>query len=74
MEIAPGTAQAVTLIFASIAAELIASPGLFFLDEPTSGLDPGLTRRVTEIVRELAAQGSTVVVISHDVESLLAAD
>ncbi len=59
---------------ASIAAELIASPGLFFLDEPTSGLDPGLTRRVTEIVRDLAAQRSTVVVISHDVESLLAAD
>jgi hypothetical protein len=59
---------------ASIAAELIAKPGLFFLDEPTSGLDPGLTWRVTEIVRGLAADGSTVVVISHDVESLLASD
>jgi ABC-type multidrug transport system ATPase subunit/pSer/pThr/pTyr-binding forkhead associated (FHA) protein len=59
---------------ASIAAELISNPGLFFLDEPTSGLDPGLTWRVTEIVRELATAGSTVVVISHDVESLLAAD
>lgn len=59
---------------ASIAAELIASPGLFYLDEPTSGLDPGLTRRVTAIVRELAAGGSTVIIISHDVESLQAAD
>ncbi len=59
---------------ASIAAELISNPGLFFLDEPTSGLDPGLTWRVTEIVRELATAGSTVVVVSHDVESLLAAD
>ena len=55
---------------ASIAAELIANPGLFFLDEPTSGLDPGLTRRVTEIVRELASGGATIVIISHDVESL----
>ncbi len=59
---------------ASIAAELIANPGLFFLDEPTSGLDPGLTQRVTEIVSELASGGATIVMISHDVESLLAAD
>jgi ABC-type multidrug transport system ATPase subunit/pSer/pThr/pTyr-binding forkhead associated (FHA) protein len=59
---------------ASIAAELISSPGLFFLDEPTSGLDPGLARRVTEIVRELALANSTVVVVSHDVESLQAVD
>jgi ABC-type multidrug transport system ATPase subunit len=59
---------------ASIAAELIANPGLFFLDEPTSGLDPGLTRRVTEIVRNLAESGATIVVVSHDVESLETAD
>lgn len=59
---------------ASIAAELIADPGLFFLDEPTSGLDPGLTQRVHEIVSDLAARGATIVMISHDVESLLASD
>lgn len=59
---------------ASIAAELISRPGLFFLDEPTSGLDPGLTRRVTAITKDLARAGSTVIVISHDVESLWAAD
>ncbi len=59
---------------ASIAAELISRPGLFFLDEPTSGLDPGLTRRVTAITRVLAGLGSTVIVISHDVESLELAD
>ena len=59
---------------ASIAAELIANPGLFFLDEPTSGLDPGLTQRVMEIVSQLAADGATIVMISHDIESLLAAD
>jgi ABC-type Fe3+/spermidine/putrescine transport system ATPase subunit len=57
-----------------VAAELIGNPGLFFLDEPTSGLDPGLTRKVTGIIRALAAGGSTVVIISHDVESLQAAD
>jgi ABC-type multidrug transport system ATPase subunit len=59
---------------ASIAAELIARPGLFFLDEPTTGLDPALTRHVTGIIRELAAGGSTVIMVSHDVESLQAAD
>ncbi|MCH8065944.1 MAG: ATP-binding cassette domain-containing protein [Chloroflexi bacterium] len=59
---------------ASIAAELISDPGLFFLDEPTSGLDPGLTQRVNEIVAKLASGGATIVMISHDVESLLAAD
>jgi ABC-type multidrug transport system ATPase subunit len=59
---------------ASIAAELIARPGLFFLDEPTSGLDPGLARRVSEIMRNMANTNSTVVVISHDVEGLQAAD
>jgi ABC-type multidrug transport system ATPase subunit len=59
---------------ASIAAELIAKPGLFFLDEPTSGLDPGLARRVTEIMRGMANENSTVVVISHDAEGIQAAD
>jgi len=59
---------------ASIAAELIARPGLFYLDEPTSGLDPGLARRVSEIMRDMAEQHSTVVVISHDVEGLQNSD
>jgi ABC-type multidrug transport system ATPase subunit/pSer/pThr/pTyr-binding forkhead associated (FHA) protein len=59
---------------ASIAAELIAKPGLFYLDEPTSGLDPGLARRVAEIMQDMARRNSTVVVISHDVEGLQAAD
>ncbi len=59
---------------ASIAAELIARPGLFYLDEPTSGLDPGLARRVSEIMRDMAESNSTVVVISHDVEGLQNSD
>ena len=59
---------------ASIAAELIGRPGLFFLDEPTSGLDPGLARRVTQIIRVMAEEHSTVVVISPDAEGIQAAD
>lgn len=59
---------------ASIAAELIGKPGFFFLDEPASGLDPGLARRVSAIMRDMANTNSTIVVISHDVEGLQAAD
>ncbi|HEY8171680.1 MAG TPA: ATP-binding cassette domain-containing protein [Dehalococcoidia bacterium] len=59
---------------ASIAAELLSNPGLLFLDEPTSGLDPGLTRRAMTLLRDLAKRGGTVVVVTHDVESILASD
>jgi ABC-2 type transport system ATP-binding protein len=38
---------------------------LFVLDEPTNGLDPQGTREVRTLVRELAAEGCTVLVSSH---------
>jgi ABC-2 type transport system ATP-binding protein len=38
---------------------------LFVLDEPTNGLDPQGTREVRTLVRELAADGCTVLVSSH---------
>lgn len=49
----------------NIAVELLADPKLFFLDEPTSGLDPGLDRRVMQLLRRLADQGRTVVLVTH---------
>ncbi len=39
---------------ASIAAELLAKPGLFFLDEPTSGLDPARGSELMRTLRGLA--------------------
>jgi ABC-2 type transport system ATP-binding protein len=48
-------------------------PRLLFLDEPMSGLDPIGRREVVELIRELKAQGTTVVFSSHilhDVEVL----
>ncbi|MGE5389648.1 MAG: ATP-binding cassette domain-containing protein, partial [Deltaproteobacteria bacterium] len=49
----------------SIGVELITRPGLFFLDEPTSGLDPGLERIMMELVRKLADQGRTILLVTH---------
>ena len=49
----------------SIGVELLADPKLFFLDEPTSGLDPGLDKELMQLLRELADQGRTVVLVTH---------
>lgn len=49
----------------SIAVELLTSPGLFFLDEPTSGLDPGLEKVMMEMLRRLADQGRTIILVTH---------
>lgn len=49
----------------SIGVELLADPKLFFLDEPTSGLDPGLDRRMMQLLRKLADQGRTVILVTH---------
>jgi ABC-type multidrug transport system ATPase subunit len=51
---------------ASIAAELLAKPGLFFLDEPTSGLDPARGAELMRILRRLCDGGTTVVLTTHN--------
>lgn len=47
---------------------------LFVLDEPTAGLHPEDTRRLIEVMKELCADGNTVVVVEHDTEVIGAAD
>ncbi|HET8630766.1 MAG TPA: FHA domain-containing protein [Thermomicrobiales bacterium] len=54
----------------SIGAELLSKPTLFFLDEPTSGLDPGLEGRMMALLRKLADQGRTVVLITHATQNV----
>ncbi len=54
----------------SVGYELVGSPKVLLLDEPTSGLDPGLERELMGVLRELAATGSTVVVVTHTTASL----
>jgi len=48
-----------------IAAALLRPRDLLILDEPTNGLDPQGTREVRTLIRELAADGTTVLVSSH---------
>lgn len=49
-----------------LARGLINEPQVLFLDEPTRGLDPMSARNLRGIVRELSAQGTTVVLTTHD--------
>ncbi len=54
----------------SVAQELLARPELLFADEPTSGLDPALERSLTETLKKLANDGSTIVCTTHIMTSL----
>lgn len=49
----------------SIGVELLADPKLFLLDEPTSGLDPGLDKKMMQLLRNLANQGRTIILVTH---------
>jgi ABC-2 type transport system ATP-binding protein len=49
----------------SLALALVGRPELVFLDEPTSGMDPQARRGTWELVRELRADGVTVVLTTH---------
>ena len=49
----------------AIAASLLRPRELIILDEPTNGLDPQGTREVRALIREIAADGTTVFVSSH---------
>lgn len=48
-----------------LAASMILAPQVLFLDEPTTGLDPAGRREVWQAVRDLAAQGTTVLITTH---------
>ena len=50
----------------SLALALAADPDVIFLDEPTSGVDIDGRDVIADIIRDLAARGTTVVLASHD--------
>jgi ABC-2 type transport system ATP-binding protein len=49
----------------SVATTLINNPKIVFLDEPTTGLDPQARRSLWELVKEVRAQGTTVIITTH---------
>ncbi|MGI8911096.1 MAG: ATP-binding cassette domain-containing protein, partial [Rubrobacteraceae bacterium] len=48
-----------------IAASIVVTPDLIFLDEPTTGLDPRSRNQVWDIIRTLAAEGTTVLLTTQ---------
>lgn len=58
----------------SIGVELLTKPSLFFLDEATSGLDPGTEADVMRLLRTLANEDGTVVLITHMTENIKLCD
>jgi ABC-2 type transport system ATP-binding protein len=54
----------------ALAAALVRAPRLLLLDEPTSALDPAGVRDVRTLARELAAEGTSIVFSSHDLEEV----
>jgi ABC-2 type transport system ATP-binding protein len=49
----------------SIATTLINQPEIIFLDEPTTGLDPQARRNLWDLIKEIRAGGTTVVITTH---------
>ena len=50
----------------AIARALATDPEIIYFDEPTSALDPELTDEVLEVMRQLAQEGMTMVVVTHE--------
>lgn len=50
----------------SIARALAVNPDILFFDEPTSALDPELTSGILKIIRELAKEKMTMVIVTHE--------
>ena len=52
----------------AIARAMVYQPGVIYFDEPTSALDPELTGEVLDVMRQLAEDGTTMVVVTHEME------
>ena len=50
----------------SIARALALDPEILFFDEPTSALDPELTGEILKVIKELANDGMTMVIVTHE--------
>ncbi|WP_147991019.1 amino acid ABC transporter ATP-binding protein [Streptomyces sp. t39] len=51
----------------AIARALALEPKLLLFDEPTSALDPELVGEVLDVIKDLAAQGTTMIVVTHEI-------
>lgn len=53
-----------------IAQTTVGDPSALVLDEPSSGLDPTISRHITDVVEDLAADGDAVLLSTHDLRSV----
>ncbi|WP_244935491.1 energy-coupling factor transporter ATPase [Paenibacillus glycanilyticus] len=53
---------------AALAKVLLLEPTILLLDEPTKGLDAGYKIKLAEILQRLKMQGTTIVMVSHDID------
>jgi polar amino acid transport system ATP-binding protein len=51
----------------AIARALAQKPKLMLFDEPTSALDPELVHEVLKVMEELAAEGRTMLIVTHEI-------
>ncbi|MEU5001406.1 amino acid ABC transporter ATP-binding protein [Streptomyces sp. NPDC021622] len=51
----------------AIARALAVEPKLLLFDEPTSALDPELVGEVLDVIKDLARQGTTMIVVTHEI-------
>ena len=51
----------------SIARALALNPKVLFFDEPTSALDPELTGEILKVIKQLAAEKMTMVIVTHEI-------
>lgn len=51
---------------AAIARAIAVNPGIIYFDEPTSALDPELTGEILAVMKKLAEEGMTMVVVTHE--------
>ncbi len=51
----------------SIARALAMKPDMLFFDEPTSALDPELTGEILKVIKQLAAEHMTMVIVTHEI-------
>ncbi len=62
----PGTLSGGQLQRVAIARALAMHPKLMLFDEPTSALDPEMIREVLDVMRDLAKEGMTMVIVTHE--------
>lgn len=52
----------------AIARAIVTDPDIIYFDEPTSALDPELTEEILNTIRQLAGEGRTMIIVTHETD------